>query len=139
MRRREVASVSARLAGSRKSLHPRRASRNSRNDGAIHRHHEMCGMRGKTRLGSATEGPCPTTMSDAERSVEREESSRTGGADIDRTGSMTIEIAVADMTDMVRVAVGAAEVEVVEVDLVVEPSMMTMIMAAARSSSKDEA
>jgi len=52
---------------------------------------------------------------------------------------MTVEIAVADMTDMVRVAVGAAEVEVVEVDLVVEPSMMTMIMAAARSSSKDEA
>jgi len=90
-------------------------------------------------------------MSDAERSVEREESNRIGGADIDRTGNMTVEIAMAGMPDMVRVVGGAAEVEeevveeevvkevVVEVDLAAEPSMMTMIMAAVRSSSKDEA
>lgn len=75
-------------------------------------------------------------MSGAERSVEREESSRIGVADIGRTGSMTVEIVEDDMIDMVRVVVGAAEAVVVvaAVGLLEEPSMMTMILAAARSS-----
>jgi len=79
-------------------------------------------------------------MSGVGRSAEIEESSRIGEVVIGKIGSTIVEIVEADMIDMVRVVEGAAEVVVeVEVGLVGELSMMTMILAAARSSSKDEA
>lgn len=140
MKQREVVSGNARLDESKRSLRLQRENRNSQSDDGIHHHREMCAMRGRILRDFVTEGPYRTIMSDVERSVEKEESSRIG-VGTGKTGSMTVEIVEDDMIDMVRVVVGAAEAAgaVVEVDLVAEPSMTTMIIAAARLSSKDEA
>jgi len=78
-------------------------------------------------------------MSGVGRNGEIEENSRIGVVGLGRTDSTIVEIVGADMIDTVRVVQGAAEVGVEEVDLVAEPSMMTILLAAAKSSSKDEA